>query len=1249
MKWVTSTDLNRWAETVLSRSSLSELVSSLIRASCPSPKSFRFPTGDSAQLPGYDGSLESEGTFSFIPEGKSVWEFSTETKVEGKAQEDYEARTKKPRGMKPAETTFIFVTPREWAGADKWSEEKREEKTWKGVQVIDGVDLEEWLGLNPAVAARFARGKLSLMPNHGVKSTDEFWDEYVSRFEPLLGEAVLLAGRADQATFLLQQLQGVTQPYLWQADSLEEVIAFAVAAIRTGDTETRKYVEARALVVETKDAALQLANRTDLVFLLRGTALSASGFLGKRAPTIVPTGRDQTRSREANVLRRPQFHELAASLKTMGLADSRAEQLARACGRSVTILERRIPSANGTPPTWSSDKRLVPALLAGGWSTGSQQDLDAVHALTDESTYAAFEKCLLPYLRKEDSPIDREGDVWQMRAPVDAFVHLGSLISRDDLQKFEEVVTRVFSEIDPSLDLPSDERFYAGLRGKKFKHSEWLRKGLATTLLLIAEFHDEAGVHIWGTTPQSFVNRIVSNIPGLDSDYRAIASLYAVLPIIAEAAPRPLLEALDRLIEGDGRKIRPLFQDKEADLFHSSSPHTALLWALEVLAWDPSYLADATLTIAKLARVDPGGKLANRPITSLREIFVVWHPSTNANLEQRLAALDQIIRREPSIAWELVIKLLPEFHGIASPTAKPRYREAGASEAEAVTYGIVGRAYKQIVDRVLALVGNDSARWITVIHQISSFSPPDRTRATQLLEAFAKNKGHADLTDVWSALRSEINRHRRFQSAEWAMKDDDLGRLEAIEISLQPADLNSQVAWLFNSYNPDLPEAGQLDQWERLRTRRRDAVMHLFKTNGMASVLDLSSNVKLPAHVGYAFVDGVDLEQIEKMMEMALRKREEPDQFAIALSAAANFRFKVEWESRIKSRLSKGLWSEQQVGVLLLDWSNEPATWHFVEELGPEIEQVYWSRKASLPVRAEVADDLELMVRKYLAFGRALAALDSVSYSAAMLSSDTLCRVLDSSIREINETPNVASNNLAYEVESIFTVLRSREEIPKIEIAKREYAYLPLLDFHQSHLTIHSLLVQDADLFVSLLSDIFKPASGEEREITEERRARASAGYRLLSECRTIPGLKNGDVDAEELNSWIKKVRELAAAHDRAAIADEYVGHILAYAPADADGAWPHRAVRDVIESLSSPAVERGIRIERFNMRGVTTRGPFEGGAQERSLAATVRGWSKATTKWLRTSRLLEEIAQEWEHHAEQEDLRARQDELRYS
>ncbi len=196
MKWITANDLESWANTKAAEGALPYLVSSLIRASAPNVTSFRFPAGDSSQIPGYDGRLESEAFPPYVPDGKSVWEFGTGEKYAAKADQDYEKRTNEPGAAIPAETTFVFVTPRAWAhpDIDEWIKEKKGQAIWKDVRVIDGVALEDWLDQKQAVAARFAR-ELGLKPATGAMSTDEFWGEYSSRFKPPLTETVILAGR----------------------------------------------------------------------------------------------------------------------------------------------------------------------------------------------------------------------------------------------------------------------------------------------------------------------------------------------------------------------------------------------------------------------------------------------------------------------------------------------------------------------------------------------------------------------------------------------------------------------------------------------------------------------------------------------------------------------------------------------------------------------------------------------------------------------------------------------------------------------------------------------------------------------------------------------------------------------------------------------------------------------------------------------------------------------------------------------
>jgi hypothetical protein len=85
--------------------------------------------------------------------------------------------------------------------------------------------------------------------------------------------------------------------------------------------------------------------------------------------------------------------------------------------------------------------------------------------------------------------------------------------------------------------------------------------------------------------------------------------------------------------------------------------------------------------------------------------------------------------------------------------------------------------------------------------------------------------------------------------------------------------------------------------------------------------------------------------------------------------------------------------------------------------------------------------------------------------------------------------------------------------------------------------------------------------------------------------------LEDRSIDEQALRAWISKARELCAASDHAAIADEYIGRVFASSPSDPmDQVWPHRAVREVIEELGSAELDLGLQVAIFNQRGVTAR-----------------------------------------------------------
>src|SRR5260370_20485329 len=172
----------------------------------------------------------------------------------------------------------------------------------------------------------------------------------------------------------------------------------------------------------------------------------------------------------------------------------------------------------------------------------------------------------------------------------------------------------------------------AGAMGKSRPHSANLREGLANTVALMAALAGE--VLLDGTaTGQDHATGIVAHLlwqANEDPSGQLWASLSDILPLLAEAAPDVFLNAVDTASTGADPIIRKLFMDSSQSMFAARSAHTYLLFALERLAWSPDYLGGAALPLARLVRLHPGCRLANRPGTTRPRIFVLWDPQNAA-------------------------------------------------------------------------------------------------------------------------------------------------------------------------------------------------------------------------------------------------------------------------------------------------------------------------------------------------------------------------------------------------------------------------------------------------------------------------------------------------------------------------------------------------------------------------------------------------------------------------------------------
>ena len=255
------------------------------------------------------------------------------------------------------------------------------------------------------------------------------------------------------------------------------------------------------------------------------------------------------------------------------------------------------------------------------------------------------------------------------------------------------------------------------------------------------------------------------------------------------------------------------------------------------------------IALAKLARIDPGGRWANRPLASLRSIFLLWLPQTRASLEKRLRALDSLRERIPEVAWKVMDALLPKETDHQGPTARPRWRDWAPEGDVRVTRMEYGRAIHDLIARMFDDVGVDGARWSDLIEALSELPRDDCDALVAKLATFANEEIQArDLACVWNALRTLISRYRPRPNSERGLLSELIDQLVQTMARLEPTEPLGRFGWLFGNH-PELPE-GRGEDWRayelEVASRQREAVQQQYGRGGLAWLSEFVQKVELP-------------------------------------------------------------------------------------------------------------------------------------------------------------------------------------------------------------------------------------------------------------------------------------------------------------------------------------------------------------------------------------------------------------------
>ena len=283
------------------------------------------------------------------------------------------------------------------------------------------------------------------------------------------------------------------------------------------------------------------------------------------------------------------------------------------------------------------------------------------------------------------------------------------------------------------------------------------------------------------------------------------------------------------------------------------------------------------------------------------------------------------------------------------------------------------------------------------------------------------------------------------------------------------------------------------------------------------------------------------------------------------------------------------------------------------------------------------------LLTTYLAHGRPHAAVHLLAPHTTPGKSPPAALLADAleAVLQTPATDDLPPGCLPLDVSELLNVVSASQEIDENRVAALEWAYLPLVGPGiREPKILHRELARSPGFFAQIVSLVFCAEGEEPRELSAQGQARVEVGHKLLQSWRTVPGTsEEGTIDAGKLRDWVMQAREAMRATGHGPVGDQLIGQVLSGSPGGDDGAWPHPAVRDLIEELASPKLERGLEFGLYNSRGVVWRQWAEGGAQERQLADRYAGFATAIRdRWPRTAAMLRRMEHRYNAEAGHQD-----------
>ena len=1234
MKFITSTDLKQWADTKECQQLLPELIKRLIDTSVSNVDKLSFPSGDATFLPGWDGIVSCEENIDIVPAGISLWECGSNDGVSGKINGDFKKRDENPLGYEKKESTFVFVTPRIWEGAEEWRQTHGD--GWKKVVVYTAIELERWIEKNPTVGMWLAN-MLRKLPSGGCILPELYWNKWAQGESFKLPIEILLHGRSNVQNKVIETciyggsiiLQSLTQ---------DEGIAFVIATLLANN---KNNLVNKAIVATEKYAYEDLVEHYDNLIVIT-TITEGVHYSTKRGHVIIIISTPADSFKDAIQLPRIEREGFISSAVKMGIDEAKARSYATDTARDINVFRRRLGIAIEKPRWANSISELFPAIMVGKWNDSYPGDKEIIKKLAGMD-YEQFELSLSKHVEEEDSQLLHIAHLWRMQSPYEAIDY--TMNSRYIPSSFFDTYRDICLELIKDDDAEAVEKLEENeFRFHKFnqKYSNSIKECIFQNLCLlsVSDNSEDKEVAQWVDTTITQLLR--------DWSFARFLSNKQFLTSLAEASPKSFLSYVEHI---PLKQLDSIFLPRKNafSLSEWNISYTELLWALELLAWDAEYLIRVTRLLLRFTEYENESNYVNRPINSLYSIYRFFLPQTYVPFGDRMTILEELAEKNKKSIFVLCKRICESLSATTlEPSVHFKWRLFGMLESPKRCLYPTLQELNRIIDLLLRCCdydGDSIAELITI-----SFNANMGPVRTPILNAIKQHLAEIeDKQVIVDTLRKEITHHKQFEDARWALSETELKPYQELFNEIEPKDIFLKHAWLFEGYYAQLPHKRIRDyreEYDEQEKVRFEALQEIVQNKGEKGLWDFVQIVKFPESLTRGIVSLYD----DKLTNVVLKKYK---------SGELNERFTKSYLTAFyKKDVQRYLnWAkfyvlEEDNMAIVLYAPGYISALADIAENSKEIKRCYWE---NVQVGICAKKNTDRVVRELKKANRYSEAIEIISSDRENI------QIPDIEIVEIlyNYITNDSIQNRHIDIYYISSILEKLDKSEDSNVVE-PLVFIEFVLFRQlehrvdvNGLRLSKELSRSPELMMQFVELAYLPDDRNVEKLEgaalENKKRLSEYSLHILHFGHNVVSFKNdeGVFDGNHMKNYIEQLYKLAKERKRTNVIDFIVGDILGDIPRDEN--YPPTALCEILEDLSNDKVDDTIRTRIYNSRGVSVRACNEGGDQERSIVLRLEAY-KEKTKLLypRITRILDRLINDYKREAGEMDVDAQINDLEY-